>query len=185
MTPDVRSAGRGGHSRSAAGMVAHAIARAAGRVLERLLRWQELAAQRHRLLELNDRMLKDLGLSRARRGAGGAAAVLGRPGSSALAAGLSRPRLRRACQPPSVGGRLRTQRSRRSSVVAVVAGCEVGGARPRGAGWRARAATARVTAMASPKTRAARRPVLRNPMVVSERPYLPSGESGGSFTLQR
>ena len=33
--------------------------------LNRLVRWQELAVQRYTLLELDDRMLKDIGLSRA------------------------------------------------------------------------------------------------------------------------
>ena len=35
------------------------------RMLETLLRWQELSAQRRRLLELDARMLKDIGISRA------------------------------------------------------------------------------------------------------------------------
>ncbi|MFQ5936311.1 MAG: DUF1127 domain-containing protein [Acidiferrobacterales bacterium] len=34
------------------------------RLLDRLLRWQELATQRHSLLELEDHLLKDIGLSR-------------------------------------------------------------------------------------------------------------------------
>ncbi|MFQ5995267.1 MAG: DUF1127 domain-containing protein [Acidiferrobacterales bacterium] len=32
--------------------------------LDRLVRWQELAVQRYTLLQLDDRMLKDIGLSR-------------------------------------------------------------------------------------------------------------------------
>jgi uncharacterized protein YjiS (DUF1127 family) len=35
------------------------------RLVLALLRWQELARQRRRLLAMDDRMLKDLGLSRA------------------------------------------------------------------------------------------------------------------------
>ena len=36
-----------------------------GRGLDRLLLWTERAGQRHRLAELNDHMLRDIGLSRA------------------------------------------------------------------------------------------------------------------------
>lgn len=35
------------------------------RIFERLLLWQERAAQRHALAGLDDRMLKDVGLTRA------------------------------------------------------------------------------------------------------------------------
>lgn len=46
-------------------VVADGIGRCAARVLEQLLRWQEVASQRRRLLEMDDRTLRDLGLSRA------------------------------------------------------------------------------------------------------------------------
>ena len=36
-----------------------------GRGLDRLLLWAERSGQRHRLAELNDHMLRDIGLSRA------------------------------------------------------------------------------------------------------------------------
>ena len=36
-----------------------------GRGIDRLLVWVERAGQRHRLAELNDHMLRDIGLSRA------------------------------------------------------------------------------------------------------------------------
>ncbi len=36
-----------------------------GRALDRLLLWTERSGQRHRLAELNDHMLRDIGLSRA------------------------------------------------------------------------------------------------------------------------
>lgn len=39
--------------------------RATQRTVVTLLRWQELAHERHALMELDDRLLKDLGLSRA------------------------------------------------------------------------------------------------------------------------
>jgi uncharacterized protein YjiS (DUF1127 family) len=38
---------------------------AARRLVQALLEWRELARQRRRLLALDDRMLKDIGLSRA------------------------------------------------------------------------------------------------------------------------
>ena len=38
---------------------------AAGGLVLALLRWQELAQQRRRLLSLDDRMLKDIGITRA------------------------------------------------------------------------------------------------------------------------
>lgn len=41
------------------------LAAAAGAVVERLLAWQERAAQRHYLAGLDDRMLRDIGLTRA------------------------------------------------------------------------------------------------------------------------
>lgn len=41
------------------------VARAGGDWLAVLLAWQDRATQRHRLSELNDHMLQDLGLSRA------------------------------------------------------------------------------------------------------------------------
>lgn len=36
-----------------------------GMLIQRLLRWQELRRQRRELLRLDDRMLSDLGISRA------------------------------------------------------------------------------------------------------------------------
>ena len=39
--------------------------RTGGRLLERLLAWLDRANQRHRLAMLDDRMLKDIGLTRA------------------------------------------------------------------------------------------------------------------------
>jgi uncharacterized protein YjiS (DUF1127 family) len=42
-----------------------ALRRAGAWLVLGLLRWQELNRQRHSLLQLDDRMLKDLGLSRA------------------------------------------------------------------------------------------------------------------------
>jgi uncharacterized protein YjiS (DUF1127 family) len=45
----------------AAGIVASAVAQ----VVETILSWQERAAQRHQLGQLNDAMLKDIGVSRA------------------------------------------------------------------------------------------------------------------------
>ncbi len=36
-----------------------------GTLIQRLLRWQELRRQRRELLQLDDRMLSDLGISRA------------------------------------------------------------------------------------------------------------------------
>ncbi len=44
---------------------ARALARLPGRLLDILLRWQERARQRHQLMALDERMLKDIGLSRA------------------------------------------------------------------------------------------------------------------------
>ena len=54
-------------------VTAKAAGRAAGRavvgalrmVLDRLADWRELSAQRHRLMQLDDRALDDIGLSRA------------------------------------------------------------------------------------------------------------------------
>ncbi len=42
-----------------------AIAASAGRLLSRLLAWSEIARQRRELLRLDDKLLKDIGLSRA------------------------------------------------------------------------------------------------------------------------
>ena len=45
--------------------VAEILLKAAVRLVLALLRWQELAQQRRRLLALDDRMLKDIGITRA------------------------------------------------------------------------------------------------------------------------
>ena len=45
--------------------VAHTLQRFASNVFATVLEWQERARQRYRLAELDDRMLKDIGLSRA------------------------------------------------------------------------------------------------------------------------
>ena len=41
------------------------LAKIAGRAIAVLYEWQERASTRHRLMTLDDRMLKDIGLSRA------------------------------------------------------------------------------------------------------------------------
>ena len=45
--------------------LARVLRSAGARLVLALLRWQELAQQRRRLLSLDDRMLKDIGISRA------------------------------------------------------------------------------------------------------------------------
>jgi uncharacterized protein YjiS (DUF1127 family) len=49
------------HSPVPAGILANAFAQ----VVETVLGWQERAAQRHNLSQLNDALLKDIGVSRA------------------------------------------------------------------------------------------------------------------------
>ncbi|GAB4349184.1 MAG: hypothetical protein Kow006_10560 [Gammaproteobacteria bacterium] len=57
------------HARVSATAAARAAAKWMGRVVttgwQQLELWQERANQRHRLLELDDRLLKDIGISRA------------------------------------------------------------------------------------------------------------------------
>ena len=54
--------GRAGTLLKAGGSI---LARLPGRLLDALLRWQERARQRHLLMAMDERMLKDIGLSRA------------------------------------------------------------------------------------------------------------------------
>ncbi len=55
-----------GSPRSAAGFFAPAVFRFSfTNLFERLLDWQERSSQRIRLMELDDRMLRDIGLTRA------------------------------------------------------------------------------------------------------------------------
>lgn len=49
----------------AAGDFMQSLWRAVQRMVVTLLRWQELAHERYALMELDDRLLKDIGLSRA------------------------------------------------------------------------------------------------------------------------
>ena len=45
--------------------IRHALARQVALALDRLLRWHDLARQRRELLALDERMLKDIGITRA------------------------------------------------------------------------------------------------------------------------
>ncbi len=56
---------RRGPTVAAAGRLARSLRAAGDRLLFGLLRWQELAQQRRRLLAMDDRMLKDIGITRA------------------------------------------------------------------------------------------------------------------------
>jgi uncharacterized protein YjiS (DUF1127 family) len=64
MMVDTKRAGTQ-HGGTAAIRLAEMLRRAGTRLVLALLRWQELAQQRRRLLSLDDHMLKDIGLTRA------------------------------------------------------------------------------------------------------------------------
>jgi uncharacterized protein YjiS (DUF1127 family) len=55
---------RSGDRRARAGLAA-LIGHHLGQVIDRLLLWAERSRERHRLAELDDHMLRDIGLSRA------------------------------------------------------------------------------------------------------------------------
>jgi len=64
MMVDTKRAGTE-HGGTAAIRLAEMLRRAGTRLVLALLRWQELAQQRRRLLSLDDDMLKDIGITRA------------------------------------------------------------------------------------------------------------------------
>ncbi len=61
----IQPSGPGPRHLDSAALTWSGLRRLGARGLDRLLLWTERAGQRHRLAELNDHMLRDIGLSRA------------------------------------------------------------------------------------------------------------------------